>query len=167
MTEELAPLRYRLRIFFAGLLLLTLLVGSAYAFLERVFGVGLLHRPFEREAWAAEGLEDGDRRRVRERMVRNLVKRHLELGMPRAEVEELLGAPDPDPALAPREEGDWIYALGATIFERIHFTWWTLTDEPDEDLSDFEEVTNILRFRALMVGFDQDGRVDRIEIVEV
>jgi len=159
--------RRRLRSLVIGVLVVSVLAGSAYTVLETVFGVGLFHRPFDREAWAAEGSEEAPRKRSREAMVQNLVKWHLGLGMSRAEVEELLGAPDPDPTLAPREEGDWIYELGATFFERLHFTWWALTDTSDDDLGDFEEVSEILKIRALMIGFDGDGRVDRIEIVEV
>ena len=161
--------RSKLRIILVGAAVIVLLVAASYAILESVFGVGLIHRPFEREAWAAEDLEQRPRERRRERMVRNLVKRHLELEMPRAEVEALLGPPDPDPSLAVRAPGDWIYELGPTVGELLEFVWWGLTEEsgkPEDVAEDFEEVTSILRVRALMVGFDPEGRVNRIEIVE-
>lgn len=162
--------RSKLRVVLLGGLVLVLVVGSAYTILESVFGVGLLHRPFGREAWAAEDLEQRPRERRRERMVRNLVKRHLALGMPRTEVEALLGPPDPDPTLAARAPGDWIYELGPTVGEMLEFVWWGLTEEsgqPEDAATDFEEVTSILKVRALMIGFDAEGRVNRIEIVEV
>lgn len=156
----------RARVVLIGSLLVALLLGSAYAVASTVFGVGLFGRPFDHGRWTAA--DDGRRETRRGRMVRNLVKRHLATGMTRAEVEALLGPPDPDPALAPRAPGDWIYELGATPWESLRLLWWTLTDRSDPESPEaFEEVSEILTLRALMIGFDADGRVDRFEIVEI
>ena len=130
-------------------------------------GVGIFRRPFDPERWAAPELSTRERERRRWAMSANLVKRHLALGMTRAQVEALIGPPDPDPPLAPLQEGDRLYMLGPTPWETLRFTVWMLTDDDDElSQSGVGEASSILTWRALVVGFDAQDRLARFEITE-
>ena len=83
------------------------------------------------------------------------------------EVEALIGPPDPDPPLAPLQEGDRLYMLGPTPWETLRFTVWMLTDDDDElSQSGVGEASSILTWRALVVGFDAQDRLARFEITE-
>jgi hypothetical protein len=157
----------RRRMLRATLLLATLgvaLVAAVYGVLRGVWGVGPIARPFDREAWTAPDRQPGDRLDRRARMVSNLVKRRLQVGMTRAEVEALLGPPDPDPLLAPSEEGEWIYLLGSTFLGKLRIVAWAFDDTDVDSPDAFEGASEAFEIRALRLGFDADERLERIEI---
>lgn len=149
----------------AALGALLVVLGMAGRLVSRAYGVGVFRRPFDAERWQAPESRRGEQRARRWAMSLSLVKRHLRTGMTRAEVEAMLGPPDADPVLAAPQKGDWLYMLGATPWEKVRMIGWSLTGSGD-DVADFEEVSSILTFRALVVGFGAGGRVNRFEIIE-
>ena len=155
----------RLVALIAGVLLTIALVLGWVAHRQ---GVGLFRRPFDPERWAAPELDRRERERRRWAMSANLVKHHLRAGMTRAEVVALIGPPDTDPPLAPRREGDELYMLGPTPGETFRFAFWALTSDDEDELGPdgASDDSPILPWRALVVGFDAQDRLERFEIEE-
>ena len=162
--SERASRRRTLLRLVATIAAILLTIGLVLGLFARREGIGLFRRPFDPERWEARGLSEGDRKRRRWAMSANLVKRHLELGMTRAEVEALIGPPDADPPLAAHQDGDLFYMLGSTPWETYRFMAWALTT--DDELNQIDEASSILPWRALVVGYDAQDRLDRFEITE-
>ena len=159
--------RRRLLRFAAWGVAIALLVGLLLRLVSAHYGVGVFARPFDRERWLEAESDRSNQKRTRAVMAANLVQCHLEVGMARAEVLELLGPPDADPPIAPREPGDEIYMLGPTPMQKARFLWWGLTSSSDPDSpDDFSEAAELVPFRALVIAFDDAGLLRRFEIEE-